>query len=56
LTHGGSDDGCSACHVGGDTSSYHCFTCHSGLTTVNSHAARGIADILGKCADCHPQG
>jgi hypothetical protein len=56
LTHGGSDGGCGICHAGGDTSSYHCFTCHDALATVNTHEARGITDILSKCADCHPEG
>jgi hypothetical protein len=54
IDHGGADGNCSACHPGGDTASYHCFTCHSATTTVNFHNARGISDVLSKCADCHP--
>jgi hypothetical protein len=53
LEHGGADAECSACHAGGDTSSIYCFSCHSTLTTVNSHEARGITDVVGKCTDCH---
>jgi hypothetical protein len=54
--HGSSDVDCSACHIGGDTSAYYCLTCHSEVTTFNSHEARGVRDVLGKCVDCHPEG
>ena len=54
IDHGGADGSCNACHPGGDTSSYHCLTCHSETVTVNFHEARGTSDILSKCANCHP--
>ncbi|MGD2179003.1 MAG: hypothetical protein PVG71_14410 [Anaerolineae bacterium] len=56
LEHGGSDGDCSTCHPGGDTSHTYCFTCHDTRTTLSSHEGRGMTDVLGKCADCHPEG
>jgi hypothetical protein len=55
LEHGGADGACTACHVGGDTSSTYCFTCHGVETTVDFHDARGLTDVLGKCLNCHSE-
>ncbi|MGD2103599.1 MAG: hypothetical protein PVJ55_00605 [Anaerolineae bacterium] len=53
--HGGAGGKCATCHLGGDTSTYYCFTCHSSASTVDAHRAKDVTDTFGKCTDCHTE-
>jgi Domain of unknown function (DUF5667) len=55
MNHGNANGRCSSCHTGTNPT-VNCFTCHNRSELEKKHAEEGIANIAGRCIQCHPNG
>ncbi len=56
LNHGGAGGRCTTCHPNNNPPAYTCYTCHDPTKTAQKHQREGIANIDGRCVQCHPTG
>lgn len=54
-TNHGNANSCSSCHPS-LTSDWTCYGCHNESELIKNHNEKNIADIGGRCMECHPDG